>query len=237
MQIALLFFLWDAVFRDPEREIFGYDRAKILTYVFGILIVKSFVLATRARDVAGEIGRGDLTNYLLKPVNYFYYWLSRDLSSKVLNLGFAFGEMLVLYLLLRPPFFVQTNFLYLVGFGVAVALAILLFFVIVFMVNFVPFWFPELAWGAQFMVIVVLVDFLSGGFFPLDILPQNLQGALDYTPFPYLVFFPLQIYLGKISSGVMFKGMLIAAGWLVILWWTMKKIWKKGLRVYGAYGR
>ncbi len=34
MQILLLFFLWTTVFSDPARVVFGYDRAKMLTYVF-----------------------------------------------------------------------------------------------------------------------------------------------------------------------------------------------------------
>jgi len=86
MQIFLVFFLWDTVFSDPKRVVFGYDREKILTYVFAILIVKAFVLSARAVDVAGDIARGDLTNYLLKPVSYFKYWFTRDISSKSLNL-------------------------------------------------------------------------------------------------------------------------------------------------------
>ena len=89
LRIFLVFFLWDSIFSDPGRTLFGYDRSKILTYVFGILIVRAFVLSARAADVAGEIANGDLSNYLLKPVSYFKYWLTRDLSSKVLNMGFA----------------------------------------------------------------------------------------------------------------------------------------------------
>ena len=62
-QIFIVFFLWDSIFADPGRELFGYNRAQILTYVFGIIVVKAFVLSARAVDVAGEIGDGRLTNY------------------------------------------------------------------------------------------------------------------------------------------------------------------------------
>ena len=40
LQILVLFFLWTTVFSDQGRVIFGYDKAKILTYVFGVLIVR-----------------------------------------------------------------------------------------------------------------------------------------------------------------------------------------------------
>src|SRR5690242_11291139 len=69
-QISLIFFLWDSIFSNPQRVIFGYDKGKILTYVFGLMFVRSIVLSIRSIDVAGDISRGDLSNYLLKPVGY-----------------------------------------------------------------------------------------------------------------------------------------------------------------------
>lgn len=119
-QIFLVFFLWDTIFSNPDRVVFGYDRKKILTYVFGLLIVKAFVLSSKTIDVAGEISRGDLSNYLLKPINYFKYWFTRDMSSKSLNLTFAAGETLLLYLLLKPPVFLQTNAISILGFIIAI---------------------------------------------------------------------------------------------------------------------
>jgi ABC-2 type transport system permease protein len=237
MQIFLVFFLWDTVFSDSERVIFGYDRAKILTYVFGLLIIRAFVLSARAVDVAGEVSSGDLSNYLVKPVNYFKYWLTRDISSKVLNLGFATIEAVILYFVLKPPFFLQTNPIYFLGFLISLVLAVFIFFVLLFITSAVPLWMPELAWGAQFLMIVIVTEFLSGALFPLDILPTVLQNILNLTPFPYLIFFPLQIYLGKMSSLAIIKGLSISLFWAIMLWFSLKIIWAKGLKVYQAHGR
>lgn len=237
LQIFLVFFLWDTVFASPGRVVFGYDRAKILTYIFGLMIVRAFVLSARAADVAGEVSRGDLSNYLVKPVNYFKYWLTRDISSKALNLAFAAGEFILLYLLLRPPFFLQTNLLSLLAFLLSVGLAMLMYFLMLFITSAVPFWMPEAAWGMHFLVTVVILEFLSGALFPLDILPATFQNVLNYTPFPYLIFFPLQVYLGKITGVAAIKGILIALAWLAILYLAMDALWKKGLKIYQAYGR
>lgn len=237
LQIFLVFFLWDTVFSDSSRVVFGYDRTKILTYVFGLLIVRAFVLSTRAVEVAGEISRGDLSNYLIKPLNYFKYWFTRDISSKVLNLVFAGIEASLLYFLLKPPFFIQINPLYLIGFIVSLALAIFIFFVLLFITSAVPFWMPEAGWGAQFLVVVVATEFLSGALFPLDILPVVVQNVLSFTPFPYLIFFPLQVYLGKIEGLAIAKGIFISLFWAVSLWFILKAIWNKGLKAYQAHGR
>lgn len=237
LQIFIAFYLWDTIFANPDRIIFGYDKAKILTYVFGLIIVRAFVLSSRTVDVAGEISRGELSNYLVKPINYFKYWLTRDLSSKALNLGFAFVEGVLLYLYLRPPFFVQTDPLFISGFLVAITIAMFIYFVLLFITSSVPFWAPEAAWGGHFLVTVIMVEFLSGALFPLDVLPPLLQEILSYTPFPYLIFFPLRVYLGQAQGPEIVRGVLIGGVWASILWLLMKNIWARGLKVYQAYGR
>src|SRR3990167_614794 len=128
LQIFLIFFLWDTVFSDPSRSVFGYDRSKILTYVFGVIIVRSLVLSARGMDVTGDIAKGDISNYLVKPISYFKYWFTRDVSSKALNISFALGEFLILYLILKPPFFFQENLLIIGAFIFSVIIAILIYF-------------------------------------------------------------------------------------------------------------
>src|SRR3990172_10364823 len=80
-QILLTFFLWNTIFASPTIVIFGYDRSKILTYVFGMMIVRALVMSARAADIASDIAQGDLSNYLLKPITYFKYWFTRDVFS------------------------------------------------------------------------------------------------------------------------------------------------------------
>lgn len=237
MQIFLVFFLWSTVFADPQTEIFGYNRDRILTYVFGILILRALVLSARAVDIAGEISRGDLTNYLLKPVSYFKYWFTRDISSKALNLSFAAVEATLLFAVLKPPFFIQNNSTQIAAFLVFLVLAVIIFFSLLILVNMTTFWLPESGWAAQFLIIVIATEFLAGAIFPIDILPSFIQQILYALPFPYLLFFPLQVYLGKIGGGAMIKGLFVSAAWAVALIFAMNVVWQKGIKKYAAVGR
>lgn len=237
LQILLVFFLWSTVFTNPQTELFGYNRDKILTYVFGIFILRALVLSSRAVEIAGEIARGDLTNYLLKPLNYIKYWFTRDISSKVLNLGFATVEIVILYFFLRPTFFIQTDPLQIFLFLVAVIFAIVMFFGLMVLVNFVSFWFPEGGWASQFLIIVIFTEFLSGAVFPIDILPEAIQSVLYALPFPYLMFFPLQVYLGKLSMVGMLQGLLISGIWMIVMIFVMSQVWTRGIKRYSAVGR
>lgn len=236
-QILLTFFLWSAVYTNPQTVIFGYDKAKILTYVFGIIIVRALVMSARAADIASDIAQGELSNYLLKPITYFKFWFSRDISSKALNLIFAAGEFIILYLILAPPFYFQTNPLTLLWFLVGIVLAIFTYFFILILVSSITFWLPELSWGGHFLITIVLVESLSGALFPINILPSTFQSIVMATPFPYLIYFPVQIYLGNITGQALLGGMVVAFAWCGILWFLANLVWQKGLKVYEAIGR
>ena len=236
IKFFLVFFLWDAAF-NQNQQLFGYDRNQMLTYVFGLLFVNAFVLSTRAQDINGEITSGNIMNLLVRPVDFFKYWLTRDASSKALNLVFVILEFGVLFVLLKPPFFLQTNLLYILLFFVALVLAMAIYFLIAMMISFTPFWFPEAGWGMTFLVSGIFVQFLSGSLYPLDVFPKVVQNILLATPFPYMIFTPLQIYLGKATGTSLLAFLLIPLAWVLLGYFVMKKLWNKGLMVYEAYGR
>jgi ABC-2 type transport system permease protein len=236
-QIIITFFLWSTIFSNPDQLIFGYDRAKILTYVFALMIVRAIVLSARAVDVSSDVAEGNLSNHLVKPISYFKYWFTRDIASKTLNLGFAAVEFTALFLILKPTFYFQTNIFVLLAFLISVTIAMLIYFCILFLTSAVPFWAPELGWGSQFLVNVVILEFLSGSLFPIDILPAGLQRIVMSTPFPYMIYFPVQVYLGKIIGVAQVQGFIVSIAWLFILWFAMKNVWNKGLKVYQALGR
>lgn len=236
-QILLTFFLWSTIFASPTTVIFGYDRSKILTYVFGIMIVRALVMSARAADISSDIAQGDLSNYLLKPMTYFKYWFTRDISSKALNLIFAAVEFALLFVILRPPFYFQTNPATLILFFLSIILAVLIYFFILVLVSSLTFWAPELSWGGHFLITIVIVEALSGSLFPINILPITFQYVVMATPFPYLIYFPVQVYLGNIVGQAILGGLMIAAAWCGMLWLLMNYIWQKGLRAYESIGR
>jgi ABC-2 type transport system permease protein len=237
LQVFVAFYFWDTLFTGDNTSLFGYDRSKILTYVFTILFMRAVVFSVRAVDVSGQIANGDLSNWLLKPIGYMKYWFTRDLSSKALNFAFAFFEILILYLILRPPLYFQTDIGLLLYFFLFLVLAVILFFYLLFVVEMVAFWMPENGWAAQFLFVGIVAEFFSGGVFPLDIFPKLFQTGLGYLPFGYLLFFPAQVYLGKISIPMIHRGLIIETIWIIVFFIIAQKMWKKGLKSYASEGR
>lgn len=236
MGVFLVFFLWEAIFVDPQRVIFGYDKAKILTYVFATIFMRAIVISSKTVNVTGDISDGKLSNYLLKPMNFFKYWFSRDAASKVLNLIFSIGEFLLLYLILRPPFFWQESLSNIGLFVASLVLAVVLFFLLILLISSIPLWVPEQSWAPVFLFFTI-IEFLCGGTFPIDVLPQAIQNILYLTPFPYLIFVPIQVYLGKWEALMVGKWFLISIVWVVILSIAVKNVWALGLKSYKSEGR
>lgn len=233
--LLALYFLWQAAI--PEGQvIFGYDQAKILTYILGTSIIRSLILSSRSVDVAGQIVSGDLANLLIKPLSYLKYWFARDVSDKTLNLFFSFFEISLIFWLLKPPLILQTKPELLILTFLAVILGMILYFYLSFLLSLIAFWSPENPWPVRFL-FDIFIGFFAGGFFPLDILPKGLFLVLKILPFSYLLFFPLDIYLGKLGLGEIFLGLGIALFWTVISYQAVRFVFQQGVKNYAVWGR
>ncbi len=236
LRILMVFILWTSIFAS-NKVAFGYTKEQMMSYVFLVLIIGTFVIASPSNDnIGGEIGSGDLSNFLTKPISYLRYWLTRDWASKLLNIIFAVFEITILYLILKPSLFISTSptFIFL---GIIMGLiASLIYFLITKLATFVSFWSPENTWGVMFLFLVIF-EILSGSIFPLDILPKWGFTLLQFTPFPYMVYYPLGILIGKFSPVETQRLIFQSFAWLLISYWLTIKVWKKGLKVYSSSGR
>ncbi len=229
-----LYYLWLALLASNET-LFGYTRELMLTYIVGTALLNAFVLASRSYAIGDDINQGVLSNYLLRPVNYFFYWIAKDIGDKAMNIVFALCELTILYLLLRPPLFIQTDLVYVSLFLLAVIIAVALYFCCNLILGMFGFWSPEI-WAPRF-IFMILVGFFSGGYFPLDILPEPLFIVFSALPFQYFLYMPLKIYLGQLSIAQVLYGISVGLTWVVLLYFVIDFLWRKGLRVYAAQGR
>jgi len=69
-----------------------------------------------------------------------------------------------------------------------------------------------------------------------NILPHGLELALNCTPFPYLLYFPVSVYLGQVSGAELWRGLAIQAGWVALFYGLARWVWRSGIRTYTAVG-
>ena len=234
LALLVTYYLWLAII-PAGQTVFGYSQPKILTYLFATFILNAIVLSTRTQEIGENINSGDLSTFLTRPFNYFGYWFARDIGDKMMNIFFAMFELTIFYVLFRPPLFIQTNMAYLIGFLVATFLAICLYFLFGILLGLIGFWSSEV-WAPRFIFSLIIM-FFAGMFFPLDIFPKTVYTIFQILPFAYLLYFPIHVYLGQVNVFEMVRGICISIIWIGVLLFFADRVWKKGLRQYGAYGR
>lgn len=234
LQLITIYFLWFSLL-PTQGSIFGYSKNLMLTYIFGTSILSSIVIASRSGEIGDQIHQGQLSNFLLRPINYFYYLFARDIGDKAMNILFSIFELTALFIFIHPPIFLQTNIFFLVAFFLSLIFALLLNFFFNMLLGCVGFWSGEV-WAPRF-IFSILLTFFAGGLFPLDILPKPLFTLFYFSPFPYLLYFPLKIYLGAFNTTALQNGFIISILWTFILYVIVLFVWKKGLKVYAAEGQ
>lgn len=233
LQLLLVYFIWWSVFQS-QTQVFGYTTASILTYILVASLTRTIVLSSRASDLIDSINTGSIVNFLIKPLGFIRYYLTRDVADKLFNIGFFIAEVSLLILLLHPPIIIQTNFFVLALFFLALFGGLIIYFCINFIIGLTAFW-VESSWGVLFLMTIIL-ESLGGGLFPLDILPQRIFDGLMLTPFPYLIYFPAKLYLGTMSYPQIIFGFSIIFIWILVLILLMRILLEAGFRHFSAVG-
>ena len=117
---------------------------------------------------------------------------------------------------------------------ISAGLTALLQFFMSYMMAMLAFWVMEVS---TFIFIMFAFEYLaSGHLFPLNILPPAFERALFFTPFPYQLYFPVSVYLGKTTGMELAKGLLIQLAWVIAAYVAARFAWNCGIKKYAAAG-
>lgn len=230
INLIIIFFFWMAVMQK-NANFAGYSQAMLLAYILYSSLISDFVLGTRTSDVAAEINNGNIINNLLKPISFFRFYLMKDFADKFVNIIFSLIEVLLVIYLARTYLILPQNLLLFLVFFVN---GIFIAFYINLLLSFIGFWTTE-SWAPRFVFLTV-VYFLSGSYFPLDMLPKTLYRLILLTPIPYLFFVPTKIIIGRGDSFVVFE-LIGSLFWVVACRTFAYYVWEKGNKSFSFWGR
>jgi ABC-2 type transport system permease protein len=227
--------LWRAIYGDSGREVAGYTLAQMISYYLVVTLVD--MLTAVAEDdwqIAADIKDGNISQFLLKPIDYLTYRLCLFWSGRVVYTSVALVPVAVFIFTQRSYFVLPPDWATLGWFAVSIILTGLLQFFISYTMALLAFWVLEVS---TFIFIVFAFEYIAGGhLFPLDILPPALAKVLAFTPFPYQMFFPVNIYLGRAAGSALYQGLIIQALWVVAAYGLARLVWSRGVRKYSAVG-
>ena len=230
-----LFFFWSAVYQG-RTTLFGYQKSQMFFYLIGVAFLKGIVFSSRSIDEAiAGIRNGSIGNWLLRPINIFKGFFARDLAPKTLDFLFCCLEILLVLLIFRFPLYFPQSPAPFLFFILSCLLSIFLYFYLLLFLAGLAFWTDRI-WAIRWLFSIVLLQLLSGEIFPLDVLPAWLFKIIQLTPFPYLIYFPLNIWLERINGWMVLRVILVMFGWIIVFKRIAESLWQKGLREYSAYG-
>jgi ABC-2 type transport system permease protein len=50
------------------------------------------------------------------------------------------------------------------------------------------------------------------------------------------LYFPISIYIGKVTGADLWRGLLVQAGWVVAAYGFARWMWRRGVKKYSAFG-
>jgi len=232
LNLFVIYFVWNAVYQETNM-VLGYTHAQMMTYVLLSNILATLALSSYTSNVAGDIVRGTVAQFLVRPIGYFKFLAARETADKLLNVSAVIVELLLLAYWFKPPLVMQTQLQAYLLFAALVIGGVGISFFLSLSISFIAFWSSEV-WAPRF-VFFILIMFLAGSYFPLDILPNWAYQTLLATPFPYLFYAPTKTYLLGVNAHTLgFLGMSVL--WNFLLYYMARSIWRKGMREFSFYG-
>jgi ABC-2 type transport system permease protein len=229
-------YLWRRIYEGKAgADVGGYSLKEMTSYYLIVTIVD--VLTAVSEDdwqIAADIKDGNISQFLVKPIDYLTYRLFLFVSGRAIYLLVSVVPLGLFIFFMRHYFIVPADPWTTACFLLSVLLTGLLQFFISYAMAMLAFWVLEVT---TFIFILFAFEYLaSGHLFPLDILPPALQHVLDFTPFPYQMYFPVSIYMGKTSGDALMQGLMIQACWVAAAYLVARLAWHRGIRKYSAVG-
>ena len=210
----------------------GFDAGDFAAYYIVLLIVGHLTETWHMWEYEYYIREGVLSSRLLRPVHPVHRDISANITYKLLMAPVIVVSALGLTVLFGPTFNAPLWALFVAP--AAILLAAALTFVFGWVVAMAAFWTTRIVAINQTYFLMML--FFSGQLAPLDVLPGPLRTITDILPFRWMIFFPVELTLGRLSVGDAGLGLVAQILWLVCGVVVALGVWSMGIRRYGAVG-
>jgi ABC-2 type transport system permease protein len=235
--LIAIIYLWRTIYegKGEGSTVGNYSLPQMISYYLLVTVVDALTAVNEDDwQIAADIKDGNISQFLLKPIDYLWYRLCLFFSGRVTYLAVA-AIPLVLFIMSLHKYFVLPGDWTTPGlFAASVLMTALLQFFISYSLAMLAFWVLEVS---TFIFIVFAFEYIaSGHLFPLDILPRGIEQILYFTPFPYQLYFPVSIYMGRVEGADLARGLALQVFWVIAAFLLARFAWARGIRKYSAAG-
>lgn len=209
----------------------GMGPVGFARYFLAVFVVRQVTLVWVIYEFEEDVVKGRLSAHLLHPIDPGWRYLASHLGERMARFPFLVGICAIFFMLYPPALWIPSPTA--AGKALfALSAAFALRFLMQYAFAMVAFW-SERANAIEDLWFFMYL-FLSGFIAPLELFPPTVRRLAELTPFPYLVYMPAQILIGRpVDLG---RGMSVMAVWGIAFWILYRLLWKAGLKRYSAMG-
>jgi ABC-2 type transport system permease protein len=224
--------VWSIVSQTSGGSVGGYTTGDFAAYFIVLMLVNQFTYTWIMYEFEYRVRQGTLSFALLKPVHPIHSDIADNVSSKLITLPI----MILIAAGLAVVFHASIS---LTPWAIALFIpALLLAFIVRFLIEWTlalaAFWTTRV--GAINQTYFVLMLFLSGQIAPLTLLPSLVQVVAGILPFRWMIGFPVELLLGRLTLAETLTGLGAQFAWLLIGFVLLRIVWRAGVRIYSAVG-
>ncbi len=229
--LAIKYNLFSVIYQSNSNPmIAGFTLEMMLRYQCWILVFSLLTSSYSERSLAEDIRLGRISSYLIYPFSFWKFHFASFLAFSSLQLVIALISIIIFYVLEMITIEPISLIIFL---AISIFVSILWFF-LRFAIGLIAFWLEE-TWTFR-IILVTLVNLLSGAIFPIDMFPKAIQQILYLTPFPFMTYFPVKIGMGLASNAEIINCFIAVIAWSLICLLFCNFLWKRGLKLYTASG-
>ena len=225
--------VWTSI-ASSKGNVNGFTANDFVTYYMTLLIVDQITSNIVIHTFAYKIQDGTLSGELIRPIHpMLTNALVNNIAFKGLTISGPIPIWILLFFLFKPEFDSVT----LGGILLAIPAAIMGFFVGFLLsaaITALAFWTTRVYSIHEFYYALILL--FSGQFVPLTLMPKIIQDIAQYLPFQLLIYFPVQLILGKLSTAQIIQGYVMGGIWLVTSIAIFNWVWRNGVKRFSAVG-
>lgn len=209
--------LFQAFYRsNPAAVPMPYEQ--LTSYIW---LNQSFLVLFRTyrydNTIVDSITQGGIAYDMVRPVNLYGMWLSKDIASRSAGVLLRCVPLLLLAAILPEPFGMHlpasagafTLFLLSMLLGTLNAAAFV-------MLQYITIFYTMSPTGIR-SIFIALSDLLGGSLIPLTFFPNGIRQIAELLPFASMQNAPLRIYSGNLSGNAAVQAVFLQAFWAAVM--------------------
>lgn len=213
----------------------GWSLSTISSYYIILTVAASLLMCHIEENVAEQdIKEGHLVKYLTKPFSYYWMKFFEEIPYRMLQ-G-SYGIILCVGII----FFYGNIFVYTKDPGVFLlalvisVLALFICFTYKMILGLIALWVIDV--GGIFQLENMIATMFAGFILPLELFPHQLYVLANILPHPYMIYYPIIAFEGKLSYIGLFQVIGAQLIWLSLLTLLYSFTLSKGIKKFSGVG-